>query len=185
MKKRLLLLSISFIFLLTGCGVKPVDINKLDKTYTTMVSMPYRVYMDMNLNDISENLGDYRFSDEKNAYYFEDSFLEFTPFFKVNDKNYIKTVGFETKKETDEKIVSYIKGIYNILESYYGSVKIDSEIKKRVKSIEDISMCKDGESYKEVWDLEGFPIEYLVEFNDGKANIIIQYNKLIEDKNGL
>ena len=185
MKKRLLLLLLALVLFLTGCGVKPVDIKKLDKTYTTMVSMPYRVYMDMNLNDISENLGNYTHSKEKNVYYFEEDFMEFTPFFKVNDKNYIKTVGFETVKQVDGKIVSYIKGIYNILESYYGSVKIDSEITKRVKSIEDISMCKDGESYKEVWDLEGFPVEYLVEFNDGKANIIIQYNKLVEDKNGL
>ena len=39
-------------------------------------------------------------------------------------------------------------------------------------------MCKDGESYKEVWDLDGFPIEYLVEFNNGKATVTVQYNKM-------
>ena len=179
MKKALLLLSLAVLLLLSGCGVKPVDSKKLDKTYTTMVSMPYKIYIDMNLNDVSEFLGKYTFSEEKNAYYLEDSFLEFSHFFKVNDKNYIKIVGFETEKQVDEKIISYIKGIYNIIESYYGSVKIDPEIKKRVKSIDDISMCKDGEIYKEVWDLEGFPVEYIVEFNNGKVIITIQYNKMV------
>ncbi len=179
MKKGILLLGLAVIFLLTGCGVKPVDLEKLDKTYTNLVSMPYRIYMDMNLNDVSENLGKYTFNEEKNVYYLEDSFLEFTPYFKTNENNFIKIVGFETKREVDEKIVSYIKGIYSIIESYYGSVKIDPEITKRVHSIDALSMCKDGESYKEVWDLEGFPVEYLVEFENGKATIKIQYNKMV------
>ena len=178
MKKRLLLLGMALILLLTGCGVKQVDIKNLDKTYTNMVSMPYKVFLDRNLEEVSEDIGNYTFDEDKNIYYLEEVFLEFTPFFKVNDKNFIKTVGFETTREVNEKIVSYIKGIYNIIESYYGSVKVDSKITKRVKSIEDISMCKDGESYKEVWDLDGFPIEYLVEFNNGKATVTVQYNKM-------
>ena len=178
MKKRLLLLGMALILLLTGCGVKQVDIKNLDKTYTNMVSMPYQVFLDRNLEEVSEDIGNYTFNEDKNIYYLEEVFLEFTPFFKVNDKNFIKTVGFETKKTVDEEIINYIKGIYNIIESYYGSVKVDSKITKRVKSIEDISMCKDGESYKEVWDLDGFPIEYLVEFNNGKATVTVQYNKM-------
>lgn len=178
MKKRLLLLGMALILLLTGCGVKQVDIKNLDKTYTNMVSMPYQVFLDRNLEEVSKDIGNYTFNEDKNIYYLEEVFLEFTPFFKVNDKNFIKTVGFETTREVNEKIVSYIKGIYNIIESYYGSVKVDSKITKRVKSIEDISMCKDGESYKEVWDLDGFPIEYLVEFNNGKATVTVQYNKM-------
>lgn len=179
MKKRLLLLSIAFILLLTGCGVKQVNFEKLDKTYTNLISMPYKVFVDRKLEDVSEDIGGYTFNEEKNIYYLEDAFLEFTPFFKVNDKNFIKTVGFETTREVNEKIVSYIKGIYNIIESYYGSVKVDSKITKRVKSIEDISMCKDGEIYKEVWDSDGFLLEYIVEFNNGNAIIKIQYNKMV------
>lgn len=177
MKKTLLTLGLAVIFLLTGCAPKEVDIDNLKENYTSVISMPYAKFIGNNIEDVKKEVDNLIYVEEKNIYYVDKPILSFAPYLYVNEDNIVKITGFEINKNVDENVVTFIKGIQNMLSSYYGNVKIDPDIKKRVNSINDISMCKNGESYKEVWDWEGFPIEYLVSFENDTAIIKIQYNK--------
>ena len=177
MKKRLLAVALVVILLLSGCAKKEVDINNLEEKYSSVISMPYKRFIGLNREKGKDELSSLRYEEEKNAYYVDKQVMGFDPYLCVNEDNIVKITGFEINKTVDESVVSYITGLYNLLTSQYGSVKIDSSILKRVHSIKDLSMCKNGESYKEVWNFEGFPVEYYVSFENDIANIKIQYNK--------
>ena len=175
--KKLILITLSLLFVFSGCAPAPADLSNLSETYTTVVSMPYRQVIGKDIKTPKKEMGNITFDEVKGYYISDKTIMEFTPYFAADDKDIIRIVGFETVKKVDESIVSYIRGIQNVIMSYYGNVKIDPEITKRVTAINDISMCKDGESYKEAWEFEGFPLEYMVDFKDGNAYIKIQYDR--------
>ncbi len=177
MKKSAVVL-ILLTVLLTGCAKKLPDLDNIKESYSSVISMPYAQLIGQNINDVSDKTGNLSFSEENGRYYSDKTILEFTPYFITNEDGYIKVCGFECEKENNEEIVSYIRGLYNICCATYGSVSVDPDITKRVNSIEDFSKCKDGEKYEERWEKEGFPIEYFVSFENGKANITVQYNKM-------
>ena len=180
--KKIIFVILIMVLTLSGCAKKEVDIDNLPDTYTSVISMPYNKYMGQNISEVKEEIDTMVFDSENNLYYINNPILEFTPFLYADENDIVKITGFEGSKKVDENTVSYIKGLYNMMCSYYGSVKIDPDIKKRVNSINDMSMCKNGENYKEVWNYEGFPVEYYVSFDNDKANIKIQYNKYVNIK---
>lgn len=175
--KKLLILFVLLPVLFTGCAKKVPDLDNIKESYSSVISMPYAQLIGKNLKDVSDKTGKLTFDEASGRYYSDKKLMEFAPYFTANEDGFIKICGFETVKESNEAVVSYIRGLYNILCATYGSVEIDPTITKRVNSIEDFSKCKDGEEYKEMWACEGYPVEYFVSFNDGKAKINIQYNK--------
>ena len=56
MKKRLLLVALVVILLLSGCAKKEVDINNLEENYSTIISMPYAMFMGKSLDAVREDL---------------------------------------------------------------------------------------------------------------------------------
>lgn len=182
MKKIFLLVISLSVFILSGCAEKPVDISSLDENYSTVISMPYAQLIGTNISDFPKNAGVVTFSEEKQCYILDKTIMEFSPFFVTDDTGVIKITGFETEKKVDKDFVTYIKGLYNMLCSYYGSVEINPDIKQRINSLNDISMCKDGEIFEEMWGYNGFPIEYKINFESGTGYIKIQYNKMPDIK---
>ena len=176
--KRLSAVFLVIILVLTGCSTPLPDLDNIKESYSSILSMPYAQLIGKSLEETSDKTGNLTFNEKENRYYSDKTIMEFTPYFVTNDDGLIKICGFKTEKENNEEIVSYIRGLYNICCALYGSVSIDSDIVKRVNSIDDFSKCKEGESYDETWAKDGFPIEYNVSFEKGKAVITVQYNKL-------
>ncbi len=176
--KKLTVLLIIILLLFTGCSKKLPDLDNIKESYSSVISMPYAQLIGKNLNEVSDETGNLTRNEENNRYYSDKKVMEFTPYFVTNEEGFIKICGFETEKENTEEIVSYLRGLYNIFCATYGSVSIDPDITKRVNSIDDFSKCKDGEKYEEKWEKEGFPVEYFVSFENGKAKINLQYNKM-------
>ncbi len=176
--KRLAVLLILVLTLLTGCSAKLPDLDNIKESYSSVISMPYAQLIGKNISEVSDKTGNLTFSEETNRYYSDKKIMEFTPYFVTNEEGFIKICGFETEKKNNEEIVSYLRGLYNIFCAIYGSVSIDPDITKRINSIDDFSKCKDGGKYEEKWEKEGFPVEYSVVFENGKAKINIQYNKM-------
>lgn len=178
MKKILLLITSFVILVLSGCAQKPVDLSNLDENYSTVISMPYAQLIGTKVEDLPEDIGTVSFNEEKNCYVLNENIKEFSPYFVTDDTGVIKITGFECEKKVDETFITYIKGLYNMLCSHYGSVEINPDIKKRINSLNDVSMCKNGEVYEEMWGYNGFPVEYIIAFENDTGKIKIQYNKM-------
>ena len=84
--------------LLSGCAKKEVDINNLEENYSTVISMPYKRFIGMNLDKVKEELSSLSYDEEKNAYYVDKQVMGFDPYLCVNEDNIVKITGFEINK---------------------------------------------------------------------------------------